>query len=482
MAQYFSPGVYIEEINTLPLSIPLIPTAIPVFLGRTEVPAADTELHRKPTRITSMIDYIDKFGTAPKQKFDVDINEIEDDNGSIISTEIKLNAAVSEATHNMYYAMQMFYANGGGPCYVMSLGPNDSAVVNGDFDDVFAILEEYDEPTLIVMPDAVKINEDKHNDQIDAALAHCNKMKDRFLIADVHGATPDGVNTLVEIKTAFREDIITDPDLLKYGAVYFPYLMTSLNFVHDDSTIEVKSHTIKKQDGTNGTSAKLPGIPKTLDQIANIKETHNALYFSIKDFVANEISVVLPPSSSLAGVYAKTDRNRGIWKAPANVGLANVKYPLVKVTQDLNDGLNEDPTGKAVNPIREFSGKGSLVWGARTLNAGDLNWRFVNVRREVIFIEESIKKALEGFVFEPNTAGTWVKVKTMITAFLTGIWKDGGLAGAKAEDAFEVRIGVNITMTPMEVAQGIMNVEIILVPPRPAEKIILKVSQKLQTS
>jgi phage tail sheath protein FI len=155
---------------------------------------------------------------------------------------------------------------------------------------------------------------------------------------------------------------------------------------------------------------------------------------------------------------------------------------MVKVTQDLNDGLNNDPTGKSVNPIREFTGKGPLVWGARTLDAGNLNWRFINVRREVIFIEESIKKALEHFVFQPNTANTWVKVKTMITAFLTSIWKSGGLAGAKAEDAFEVHIGVDITMTPIEIAQGIMNVELVLVPPRPAEVIVIKVSQKLQVS
>lgn len=481
MLQYNSPGVYIEEINTLPRSIAAVETAIPVFIGRTSVPDSD-DLHRKPTRITSMLDYVENFGTAPAQEFEVNVSQIENISGQIISTEIELNVEVTTPTHYMYYALQMYFANGGGPCYIMSTGSNTSNIATTDYADaIFTILEEYDEPTLIVMPDAPSLGGtgsfDNYSDIIDAALGHCAKMQDRFLICDVSNAIKGGSDTNANVTADFRARITTTQTELKYGAAYFPYLETTLGFVFEDTNITIKSHNITKEGGGAATNT-----PIAVDTILNtITDNHNELYYSIYDFVSG-VRVVLPPSSSIAGVYAKVDKYNNVWKAPANIGISRIVGPVIKVTQDMNDGLNVDPTGKSVNPIRDFTGKGSLVWGARTLNAGDLNWRFINVRREVIFIEESIKKALEHYVFEPNTANTWVKVKTMVSAFLTTIWKAGGLAGSKAEDAFEVNIGKDITMTPMDIVNGIMIVEVILVPPRPAEVITLRISQKLQVS
>lgn len=479
MLQYKSPGVYIEEINTLPRSIAAVETAIPVFIGRTNVATANLEFHRKPTRIKSMLDYVEHFGTAPAQKFEIDIKQDENLVGQITNTEIELKTAVTTPTHYMYYALQMYFTNGGGPCYIMSTGPYTAAINKNDYvAAVFTTLEEYDEPTLIVMPDAASLtNLDDYSDIVDRALAHCAKMQDRFLICDVSNAIPGGTDTNAKVTTNFRAKITTDQNELKYGAVYFPYLKTTVSFVFADTDVTIKTHTITKEGGGAATAPKVTANAK-LDTIIN---SHNDLYYAIYDYV-DGLDVVLPPSSSMAGIYAKVDKTYAVWKAPANIGVSGIVGPVIKVTQDMNDGLNVDATGKSVNPIRDFTGKGSLVWGGRTLNAGDLNWRFINVRREVIFIEESIKKALEHYVFEPNTSNTWVKVKTMITAFLTNIWKAGGLAGGKAEDAFEVNIGVNITMTPLEVAEGIMIVEVILVPPRPAEVIILRVSQKLQVS
>ncbi len=153
------------------------------------------------------------------------------------------------------------------------------------------------------------------------------------------------------------------------------------------------------------------------------------------------------------------------------------------VTHEEQAGLNIDATsGKSINAIRYFSGKGNIVWGARTLAGNDNEWRYVPVRRLYIFIEESVKKATEFVVFEPNDANTWLRVKTMIENFLSSLWRDGALAGAKPEDAFFVKVGLGQTMTALDILEGRMNIEIGLAAVRPAEFIILKFSHKLQES
>src|SRR5438270_149360 len=129
-------------------------------------------------------------------------------------------------------------------------------------------------------------------------------------------------------------------------------------------------------------------------------------------------SVILPPAAAVAGVYATVDRTRGVWKSPANESLASVRSLAVAIDNDLNDNMNVDTTGKSINALRAFSGKGFLVWGARTLAGNDNEWRYVSVRRFFNMVEESCRKATEPFVFDPNDAGTWVKVKAMIENFL----------------------------------------------------------------
>lgn len=192
---------------------------------------------------------------------------------------------------------------------------------------------------------------------------------------------------------------------------------------------------------------------------------------------------IVPPSGAVAGVYAKVDRERGVWKAPANVSLNNVVGPRVLIDNTTQDGLNVDAeAGKSINAIRAFSGKGTLIWGARTLDGNSNEWRYVPVRRFFNMAEESIKKSTYPFVFEPNDANTWVKVKGMIDNFLTILWRQGALAGAKPEHAFFVRIGLGQTMTAVDILEGRMNVEIGMAVVRPAEFIILKFSHKMQES
>jgi phage tail sheath protein FI len=172
-----------------------------------------------------------------------------------------------------------------------------------------------------------------------------------------------------------------------------------------------------------------------------------------------------------------------VWKAPANVGLTAVIKPTVEYTNSANDKLNVDPTGgKSINAIRPFVGKGTLVWGARTLAGNDNEWRYVSVRRFFVFVEESTKKATEQFVFEPNDANTWVKIQAMIENFLTTQWRGGALQGVKPEHAFYVAVGLGKTMTPLDVLEGRMIIEIGMAAVRPAEFIVLRYSHKLPQS
>ncbi|MEM7374091.1 MAG: phage tail sheath C-terminal domain-containing protein [Bacteroidota bacterium] len=189
----------------------------------------------------------------------------------------------------------------------------------------------------------------------------------------------------------------------------------------------------------------------------------------------------LPPSGAIAGVYARVDADRGVWKAPANVSLSGVLGLTEEIDETDQASLNVDVNaGKSINAIRAFTGKGILVWGARTLAGNDNEWRYISVRRFFNMAEESIKKASAQFVFEPNDANTWVKVRAMIENFLTLQWRAGALAGAKADDAFYVRIGLGQTMTSEDILGGLMIVEIGMAVVRPAEFIVLRFSHKMQ--
>jgi phage tail sheath protein FI len=153
------------------------------------------------------------------------------------------------------------------------------------------------------------------------------------------------------------------------------------------------------------------------------------LYKSILTGIQNT-STTVPPSGAIAGIYAYVDRTRGVWKAPANVSISGCIGPKDTFTASELDALNVDAnSGKSINAIRSFTGKGTLVFGARTLAGNDNEWRYISVRRLFNFVEESVKKATEQFVFEPNDANTWVRVQAMIENFLTVLWRQGALQG-----------------------------------------------------
>ncbi len=197
----------------------------------------------------------------------------------------------------------------------------------------------------------------------------------------------------------------------------------------------------------------------------------------------NEVLCTIPPSGAIAGVYAQVDLNRGVWKAPANVSLNGVADLTVKFTKSDTDNLNVDTNfGKSVNALKFMTGMGFMVWGARTLAGNDNEWRYVSVRRFFNMVEESVKNSTMWAVFEPNDAGTWIKVKGMIENFLTLQWRNGALQGAKPDQSFTVKVGLGETMTPLDILEGRMIVEISMAVVRPAEFILLVFSHQMVQS
>jgi phage tail sheath protein FI len=213
--------------------------------------------------------------------------------------------------------------------------------------------------------------------------------------------------------------------------------------------------------------------PQTL---AALKPAKTGNYYAIVKAL-NAQRITMPPSALVAGVYARTDRDRGVWKAPANVSLAAVIEPELLITDAQQESLNVDSTsGKSINAIRSFIGLGTLVWGARTLDGNSNEWRFVNVRRLFITIEESVKRASRFAVFEPNDSATWLKVRGMLESYLRSLWEQGALQGNKPEAAFQVKVGLGKTMTPDDILNGIIKVEVKLAAVRPSEFIVLNYS------
>lgn len=233
-------------------------------------------------------------------------------------------------------------------------------------------------------------------------------------------------------------------------------------------------------------SSALNGVLATANSLRNAHEQflldNFPIYSGLLRGVGNTLTTC-PPSGAIAGIYSLVDSTRGVWKAPANVSLAGVIEPTYYFDTDDTDNLNVDAvSGKSINAIRAFSGKGTLVWGARTLAGNDNEWRYISVRRFFNMVEESVKKSTYWAVFESNDANTWIKVRGMIENYLTQKWREGALAGASTKDAFFVRCGLGVTMNAQDILEGRMNVEIGMAVVRPAEFIILKFSHKLQTS
>lgn len=325
------------------------------------------------------------------------------------------------------------------------------------------------------------------------------------LVADINtmiaGTLAPAFSSLIALEKEMAADIVTaggaytvewdqnsPPATAAWGAIFAASSPAASSGNTSGATVkEVMDSALSGlQKGFSAASGAIAGIVSAIANYRALNEQTLLENFLPYRNVINGIGSTLtlcPPSGAIAGIYALVDNQRGVWKAPANVSLNGVIAPAASFTTSETDALNVDATGgKSINAIRAFVGKGTLVWGARTLAGNDNEWRYVSVRRFFNMVEESIKKSTYWAVFEPNDANTWVKVRGMIENYLTQKWREGALAGATPRDAFFVRCGLGVTMNAQDILEGRMNVEIGMAVVRPAEFIILKFSHKLQTS
>ena len=504
MAAYQTPGVSIQDQNGFPNTVVAVETAVPVFIGYTEKAIHNgTSLVGRPVRVNSLAEYEQLFGKGFQHKFKLKT-----------AADVKTASGSSSITRPaqmfyLYNCMRLYIANGGGSFYVLCAGTygegagKKKAVDVADFiDALLAALEKCPEPTLVLVPDLVTKRNDCYN-LYKKILQHCHKMQSRFALLDVIPAPEDaGLQHTLQL---FREGI--GGEALNYGAAYYPWLHTSIvpeseinNTCLSVSLNELKQWLPEKEAAAvidqwiNAAESSEPAQQTATaantknDTTENSSSGHQALtavsstYRQIMNEIKAELNL-LPPSAAIAGIYCMVDSSRGVWKAPANVALSMVEAPAEIISDEQQQNMNIDiVAGKSVNALRPFPGMGTLVWGAKTLDGNSQDWRYINVRRTMMMIEQSLKLACSAYVFEPNNANTWATVKSMITHFLTSLWKQGALAGAVAEEAFTVQVGLGATITPEDILQGILRVTVLLAITRPDEFIELTLQQQQQSA
>ena len=184
--------------------------------------------------------------------------------------------------------------------------------------------------------------------------------------------------------------------------------------------------------------------------------------------------VTIPPGGHIAGIYAQVDITRGVWVAPANITLAGV----FALSQDLNAAESDQLNSRGIDVMRNFSAQGLRVWGARTTSS-DTNWKYVNVRRFLIYLERSIQTGTQWAVFEPNGPALWAAVHSVIEDFLLNVWRQGALQGLTRQDAFFVKCDLT-TMTQNDLDNGRLICIVGIAPVKPAEFVILQIGMWLQ--
>lgn len=570
MATFTTPGVYVQEISTLPPSVAPVPTSIPVFIGYTEKAERNgvtNALLNKPTRIETFFDFNTIFGGPNVETFSVVLS------GPNVDIQPVLDETTPGLDFRLYYHMQMYFANGGSTCYIISVGDYSSPITSAEMQDAIALAEGVDEITMVVIPEAVSsgVTDAEQKALYDAMLTHCSNMQDRFSILDVK---EKGIS-IADDAEQFR-NFNVGANNLSYGAAYYPSFAPTLSLSYDAATtVEIDAgspnlpaniqlyDTQKLSFLTTGSAASggsievvnitytagdtltigsLPDIDLTtitggtpaafatslatflsttppynsvlvaeaiLDTVMLMAAVNGSMGNAVLsttatagDLILTDITgginpdgalynrivtaldaypIKLYPAATMAGVYTSVDSNRGVWKAPANLSLTMVSSLNVAINDSAQEGLNVDATsGKSIDALRFFPGRGILVWGARTLDGNSNEWRYVNVRRTFLFVEDSCKKATEFCVFEPNDKNLWVKVKGTISNFLTNLWRDGALAGSKPEQAFFVNVGLGETMSAQDILEGRLIVQIGMAVVRPAEFIVLQFEHKLQ--
>jgi phage tail sheath protein FI len=423
MGEYKSPGVYVDEVPSSIKAIAGVSTSTAAFIGvvpddinlvARDVPDSEGKPKWKYVKFKLLAAEKEPKLITNWTQFTKQFGDFLGDSSETGVTGT--GVAIDEGHRNLAHAVYGFFNNGGSRCFVTRIKADT------DLDEALRALAAIDEVALVAAPG-----------MIDAAsrtslVVHCSNTKDRFAIFD----GPAAVDNLDKLTKTSAEGTATTaglaPTNTDLAAWYFPWV-------------------------------------KVFDPAEKLQAP------------AGDGSINVPPSGHIAGIYARVDTNRGVFKAPANepiLGALGVSQPISKPDQD---GLNL----QGVNCIRVLNGN-IFVWGARTVG-GDANadLKYINVRRTLLFLRESIDEGMQWAVFEPNTPALWQKITRNITAFLTNVWRSGALFGNTAAEAFYVKCDAE-TNPPDLREQGQVVTEIGVAIARPAEFVIFRISQFAGTS
>ncbi len=389
----------------------------PAFTGTTHFTVVVGEVDDSGNNFSALETYGDvTFGGSDS----TNIDHVISDASSLIQVETadatnalsklgSLYATGIAATPPQSY-VEVSFANGGNGTL-----PDQTA-----YDNVFALFTKIRDINIILLPGQVW-PDGSGNAVISSAISHCESMKSRMVLVDVHQSS-----LLGDEETVTNLSLPTDT----YCALYYPWVKVANPFYNPDTN---------------------PGAEHT---------------------------VLVAPSAFGAGMWARTDGRRGVWKAPAGVetsllGVAGLEFTVEDAEQDY---LN--PLG--VNALRKLPGYGSVIWGARTLaTKADPEWRYIPVRRTAIFIEQSVYNGIQWAVFEPNDSRLWSALRVNIESFMNGLFRAGAFQGDTAGDAYFVRCGLGSTMVQGDIDRGQVIVVVGFAPLKPAEFVIVRIQQQV---
>lgn len=514
-----TPGVYIQEVNGFPNSVVPVETAVPAFIGYT--PAAEYQgksYYNTPTLVSSFAEFQAIFmlpdppaPADPATQYNPEYylvaqSGVPSAGGYVLSNGVYYSILPDPNTiYYLYNSVRLFFQNGGSNAYIVSVGtygpasgkpwpsPNTD-IVNpnvqlSDLQRGLSYLHNETEPTMYICPEATLLSLDDNATLMQSMLLQATQMQTVVCLFDVIGGVdPDPIMYTTDIQN-FRNN--TGSLGLNYGICYYPFIGTTIMQPSDidftnlfGGNVAQLAAILNPPSNPNPVAGQIlamiekpPANPMTNGQLQAALIVASPLYQQIINIVLEEANL-LPASGAMAGVYTVNDNMNGVWASPANTSIVGAVQLPINLSDSQQANLNVDAvSGKSINAIRSFTGQGILIWGARTLDGNSQDWRYLSVRRTMIFLEQSVKLAARAYVFEANDANTWAAVKSMISSFLTSVWQQGGLQGASPADAFSVAVGLGITMTADDLLNGLMNVSVQVALVRPAEFIVISFQQ-----
>ncbi|MGM9475543.1 phage tail sheath family protein [Pedobacter sp. GSP4] len=518
-----SPGVYINELNAMPNSVVPVATAVPAFIGYTPQASFEGKSYLNvPQKITSFADFIAIYcypdpapPADPAKQYSPEYYLVKqnaqptDPDYVLIDSTYYSILPDASTIYYLYNSVKLFYENGGADAYIVSVGsygkPSKTPMEPGkqlvnlnvklsDLTAGLALLCNEQEPTMYICPEATLLSVEDNGTLMQYMLLQATEMQTAICIFDVIGGkNPDPILYKQDIQT-FRNN--TGQTGLNYGAAYYPFIGTTLMQTTDidytnlfGGNVAALMPLLNPADNPNPAAAQIlsniispSGPPLTVSQYHRALQNASKTYSMIIAQVLTGANI-LPPSGAMAGVITVTDNQNGPWQAPANTSIVGAVSLPIRLSDSQQADLNIDAvTGKSINAIRFFNGMGILIWGARSLDGNSQDWKYIQVRRTITFLEQSCKLACHPFVFQPNDKNTWEAVKSTLSNFLTSVWKEGGLMGATPSEAFSVDCGLGTTMTGDDILNGLMTVSIKVAVVRPEEFIVITFQQQMPTS